>query len=140
MSLSLSMKSKPIRFIVISGTGWSIDLVTMTILVYLGLEPVIANLCSATLAVTFVYWVSRLAVFDKKVEQKAFAGYIAYCAYSVVVIAAFSVLIQYLSYFLHGMFGNVISLTASAFIAKVIVTPFNLYINFVASKYIVGKT
>ncbi|MEJ8322444.1 GtrA family protein [Kosakonia sacchari] len=134
------MKNKPIRFIVISGGGWLIDLATMTLLVWLGLEPIIANLCSATLAVTFVYWISRLIVFDKKIEQKAFTGYLAYYVYSLIVIAVFSLLIQYLSYLLHGIANGGITFTISAFIAKVVITPLNLFINFVVSKYIVGKT
>lgn len=134
------MKSKSFNFIIISGCGWLIDLGTITLLVNFNIEPLIANLCSASLAVTFVYWISRVVVFDKRIDRKAVHGYAAYYGYSLIVIALFSMLIQYLTHLLYTNASDLITFTASAFIVKIIVTPFNLYVNFVVSKYIVGKT
>lgn len=134
------MKINSFRFVVISGFGWIVDISTMTIIVHFGGEPAISNFCSALLAITFVYWLSRMFVFEKKMEKRAFTGYVFYSLYSLVVIVLFSMLIQYISYFLFHFHSYFFSLTTSAFIAKIIVTPFNLYVNFVVSKFIAGKT
>lgn len=134
------MKNNPVRFILLSGVGWLTDLSCMTFLVYLGYEPMLANIVSASIAVSLVYWVSRLYIFDSSGNGRALIGFFYYYTYSIVIIFLFSTVIQYISYFLHGKLHQVIPFSITALIAKILTTPFNLYINFLVSKYIIGKT
>jgi putative flippase GtrA len=78
-----------LRFALVSGTGLAIDVGLFLVLVHLGLRAGYANLISATVAVTFVYFVSTRNIFN-------YAGrfllplFLLYLGYQVVAVSAAS--------------------------------------------------
>lgn len=130
------MNKVSIGFTIISGLGWVLDLVVMTMLVHVSCEPGLANLVSASMAASLVYWTSRKYLFKKDFGLAASGGFVFYLAYTAVVVALFSLLIQYSTIIMHDNlinWGYPISLAVVAFAAKVFYTPFNLGLNYIVS-------
>ena len=104
-------------FAVISGIGWLLDFGVFWGIVRAGLDPFQANLISAGLAVTFVYFASvrRLFIYEGRFLLLKFLFYVVY---QVAAIAAASLLIA------------TIAPRLGAMLAKVAVTPLTLLTNF----------
>lgn len=81
--------SRLLRFALVSGTGLAIDVGLFLVLVDLGLRAGFANLISATVAVTFVYFVSTRRIFN-------YAGrfllplFLLYLSYQALAVSAAS--------------------------------------------------
>ncbi|MFW5402608.1 GtrA family protein, partial [Yersinia sp. 1252 StPb PI] len=116
------MQNKSIIFIIVSGFGWILDVLVMASLVHNGVVPGVANMISAGTAITFVYWISRVFIFQKKADRRGGLGYVIYCCYSVIVILVFSALIQYISLHLYGYFDYKRPLSLLAVVEKIMVT------------------
>ena len=114
-----------LRFSLVSGVGWLIDIGLFTVLVALMFPPTIANLISAGVAVTYVYIVSTRHIF---VHGHCFQWqkYILYLAYQVLAISLASLAIGGL----HSWIGG------HPLISKLLVTPLTLYVNFVFMAYL----
>lgn len=131
------MSKESTGFVLLSGIGWTLDLVVMTLLIYLDFEPGVSNFVSASLAASFVYWSGRKLLFKKGIGLSATGGYLFYLTYTTIVVVIFSALIQYSSVTLHTYLmtsGYQISLATVAFILKVCLTPLNLALNFIVSR------
>lgn len=76
-------------FAVLSGFGLMIDLGVFSVLVHYGLRPGYANLVSATLAVTFVYFSSAKSIFRYH-GQFLLPLFVLYAAYQVLAVLAAS--------------------------------------------------
>jgi len=85
------LKGEPIpkllRFSLISATGLALDVGLFVLLVHLGLRAGYANFISASVAVTFVYFVSTKSVFEYagRFLIPLFLLYVAYQALAVTV-------------------------------------------------------
>lgn len=130
-------------FASISGLGWLIDAVTLLFLVSIGIETFVANLCSAGLAVTVVFFVSQRALFfaSSRFLVGKFCAYVVWNAFGVIVASA--LIAQLGEVFEHW----IVLLTAWDFVpawvsdglnrpvavaaAKVAVTPLTMYANYV---------
>ncbi|MCF4175267.1 hypothetical protein [Vibrio sp. McD22-P3] len=130
------MSSRIFGFVSLAAIGWVIDLVFMTFLVYLLVEPGIANFISANIAATFVYWSARAFVYRVNVNRASFYGYLIYIMYTIGIVALFSLLIQLTSVYLNELLVGSqyeISLVSTALAVKVFYTPFNLALNYLVS-------
>lgn len=113
-----------------------LDLAVMTMLVHVYCEPGLANLISASMAASLVYWTSRKFLFKKAFGLAASGGFVFYLVYTAAVVALFSLLIQYSTIILHenlAHWGYEVSIVVVAFVAKVFYTPFNLGLNYIVS-------
>jgi GtrA-like protein len=110
---------KIVGFGIVSLIGLALDFIVFTSLVAYGAPAFSSNVASACSGVTFVFFAALHTVFehDGRYVWGKLAGYLAYQA---LAIAVFSAVIGSLSAAL-GIF--------SAF-AKVLVTPFSFYSNF----------
>lgn len=131
------------KFILISGTGWIIDLVIYYILSNkLNFSVGISNFISAIPAITFVFTISTKRVFENNknkitIKQK----YIIYFIYQMLLISLVSIVAQiifnkgqqsvFLKYFL--IEDNL------KLIIKLLITPITIIINFFVMKILSEK-
>lgn len=126
-----------LRFAFLSGLGWLCDFVTYTILLtLLEVEPFIANFVSSYVGITFVYATSLRFVFNKQANRHGlFLG--VYWLYQFTSILAYSTLLKLLVTSLNALDIYTIHTLIrenSGITAKIIITPFNLFTNFLFMK------
>jgi putative flippase GtrA len=138
-------------FTILSGIGWCIDFAIFNYLVSLNYANLTANLISASVAVTFVLMTARRWIFRNQVGSlQAAVG--RYVVWNIVAIAVASYLIKLIASGLDSLdlqavialsdavLGHSVSrhaLVSNA--AKILVTPFTMYANFVAMGYIIER-
>ena len=126
-----------LKFAALSGTGWLADMAILLMLVKFAAMPAsVANVISSSVAAVSVFLVSRHLVFDK--AEGKLAGRVGlYFAYTLVVILLASVAMDFVSRYLLVLsrhFDIALSASVLAAIAKVIITPPQLLMNFLASR------
>lgn len=123
---------KIIAFVGVSGIGWVIDVVVYNALVYFFSATVfISNVCSAGLAVTFVFIISVKKIFLYK--GNIILGLVIYLLYQGISIFIFSLLIEKINFFiieLSTLKMNMLIQETSPFLSKLVATPFNLLTNY----------
>lgn len=125
------------KFAALSGTGWLADMALLLLLVKFAAMPAsVANVISSSVAAVSVFLVSRHFVFDK--AEGRLAGRVGlYFAYTLVVILIASVAMDFVGAYL-ATWGRHLDLAVSASglaaVAKVIITPPQLFMNFLASR------
>lgn len=130
------------RFLIfasISGLGWILDIITFSLLLFNDVESYTANFISSFVGVTFVWFTSLKAVF--KYNNKTFSwGILFYWLFQFVSIFIYSLLIGYLSLKLHywQFSAFILDVQQLSFLAKVIVTPLNLFTNYLFMKKLVS--
>jgi hypothetical protein len=130
-------------FASISGLGWLLDAITLLFLVAIGVPAFSANLCSAGLAVTLVFFLSQRTIFfaNNRFLVGKFCAYVVWNAFGVVVASALvailgDVFTNWIAYLRH--LGAVpewvpagLNKPAAVAAAKVSVTPLTMYANYV---------
>jgi hypothetical protein len=81
-----TLVAKVVGFALVSGVGLALDFAIFLLLVFAGLRPGIANLVSATAAVTFVYFVSTKQVFGYQ-GRFLFQLFVVYLVYQALAVA-----------------------------------------------------
>jgi len=131
---------KFIRFVGLSGIGWITDFVILIALVtFTTLQPYYANMISSCIAALGVFIASREGVFVKG-KRNVYANVLIYLIYTLLVIMAASYLIASLSkYLMHTsiVMGLLLQPMWTVAIAKIVVTPFNMLLNFLVSKWLI---
>ena len=95
---------------------------------------------SATVGVTFVFWVSTRKTFKNNIKRLSLKWkYLIYLAYQICAILGASVLIAFVEKTVIPAIGWELLLKYSYIAAKIIVTPFTLALNFVVMKILVEK-
>lgn len=108
------------RYFWVAGAGFVFDLLTFTILNYLvGLSPMISNVASGTVGVTWVYFVSAKRIFQYR-GRWLYPKFIAYVAYNVAAILLASALIAALAAWL----------VLPALLVKVVIVPVQFFMNY----------
>lgn len=134
-----------LRFAVISGSGWIIDVSLTVMLVYMGATPFLASLAGSVVAVTFVYVVSLRAVFeiDGRLGTRAFPMYLMWQVFSISASSALVALLAHLiapsiaatlDHF--DMAGGRDPLSAASGLSKGLVTPITLAANFLFFRWL----
>ena len=125
-----------IRFILISGTGWLIDVGVYSILALVfNLKVFFSNLAGSILAITFVFYVSTKKIFDSnKKNFPLVIKYIIYFMYQLILIILVSIIMQKL-YFISGNYFQ-INANHLKIILKIFVTPFTMVLNFFVLKFL----
>lgn len=136
-------------FLVVSGIGWLMDITLMTALVASGVAVVTANMISAAIAVSFVFLVSQKKIFFKTgTSLKLEFG--LYLIWHAVFITLASLAVGVLSTFIQGCgpFAEVAPAAictrlqaepTAAAVAKILVTPVTVYLNFVFMSWLIEK-
>ena len=128
-----------VKFGGISGLGWIADISILLCLVrLLGMPPLAANIISSVTAAIGVFLLSREMVF-RKAEGRVGLRVAFYLAYTSTVICVASLCLQAIAAWLGAMAaanGIALSGIAGAAGAKVLVTPPQLILNFVMSRFL----
>ena len=123
------------QFIGLSGLGWLLDFLLLLLLVrFLKLPVFQANLVSASTAGLFVFFASRTMVF-RPAHGSAAGRALFYLAYTITVILLASACMRLLVGVFHA--SSVLWMrrpVIAAALAKVLVTPLNLALNFVVAR------
>lgn len=138
-------------FTLISGVGWCMDFSLFNYLVSVDYPYLVSNLVSALVAVAFVFLFSRKWVFRNHVGSLK-AATLQYIVWSIVAIAVASQLLSVIASILeHRNLSFVTELIAQisgkhldqrslvSNMAKILITPFTMYANFVAVGYIIER-
>ena len=131
-----------IRFIGLSGLGWCIDFSLYLVFILVFQWPVfISNCLSAVPAVTLVFTVSTLKIFQKTSGKlSVYSKYVIYLVYQMVLLLIVSSLGQWLSAVIALKAEGVkIIVNLSKVIAKVIITPVTMVMNFGVMKLLTEK-
>ncbi len=126
------------NFFIVSGIGWLIDLSIYSFLIFNDFDVFISNLTSAGIAVTYVYIISVNKIFSHD-NSYIKVRFIIYIAYQILSIVGFTYLIYKTNIFLIGNVASQFLIAYSPLFAKIIITPFNLIVNFVFMKILLEK-
>lgn len=129
-------------FASLSGAGWLFDMALFSVLVSVaGFAPALANFISASIAALSVFLLSRSAVFGNRGGGARPA--LVYLGYTWAMIVVWSFAIASLAGLLATPAddGNALvgEPSMAAIVAKVIVTPFSLALNFLVARFLSGN-
>ncbi|SIS52929.1 GtrA family protein [Phaeovulum vinaykumarii] len=125
-----------LRFGGLSGAGWLVDFTLLIVLVRAGVAPVAANFVSSATAAAGVFVLSRHLVFAAEHGGLAWR-LLAYLLYTAGVITAASLAIGPVMAALGAAAGGLgvdLSPGALAALAKVVITPPQLLLNFLVAR------
>ena len=126
-------------FIGISGIGWIIDFIIYNILSSLfNVDISIANMISSLIGVTFVFIFSTRKIFENGGKLSLRTKCIIYLIYQVILILCVSKLIIVVKELLVNIDIDLVVKYAKV-LAKILITPITMTINFVVMKYLVEK-
>lgn len=132
------------KFFITSGIGWLLDFSIVWLLVSLaGISPFFANAAGSTIGILFVFFTSLYKIFENN-GKFIILKLLLYIVYSIFLILSMSLLVQFLSdnvvfNTMSGYFITWLLPVPVALIAKVILTPVSLILNFFVVKSIVEK-
>ena len=135
----VKLLKQAIRFLGLSGIGWLLDMATYTILGFFWNRVDIINIISSWVGVTFVFSQSTKFVFQNNSKIPLKIKYLIYLSYQAVLIFAISYLLAWANGFLLAALAGSWLATFSAIIAKVLVTPITMTVNFFVMKGIIEK-
>lgn len=117
--------NRVVRFGAISGGGLAIDTILFIVLLP-QFGPFLANLISAALAVTFVYFASVRRIFEYQ-GRFMLALFLVYLLYQTVGVTASSAAVAWLSTFLAPL------------LAKLLIIPVTFAMNFLFMTWLTGR-
>lgn len=137
------------KFIIISGLCWILDIAITYILIEAGAQVFVSNMIGATFAVILVFITSQYHVFYTE-GRISICNFMKYCIFQSVTVPTASYIIQMIyltmlddniSHFLRVFLGIGVILPNSltAIVAKIILTPITLFINYVFMGWILEK-
>ena len=128
------------KFFGVSGIGWIIDMCIFIILTSFSISEIIANILSAFVAITFVYCVSTRKLFINKNENfNLKKKYIMYIVYQIIIVSVASFAIGLLNKGILSLLTIKIITNYSKIIAKILVTPFTMILNFLFMKFLIER-
>lgn len=134
-----ALLKQTIRFIGFSGIGWLIDFVFFTVLSYITKNSFLSNVCSSLVGASFVFIVSLRHIFKNRGHFPLVFKYIIYTLYQLLQIYIISKLLDQINLLLLDNLASFIGASMSAVIAKIIVTPITMSLNFIVMKGVIEK-
>ena len=128
-----------IRFIGLSGIGWLLDFGTYIILGLFYDNHVLNNFISSWVGVTFVFIFATRKIFENNSKIPLFAKYLIYIAYQVVLITLVSKLLGIIDSAIVANASWDLIIRFSGIIAKIIITPITMVLNFFVMKGVIEK-
>lgn len=130
-----------IKFVLVSGTGWLIDLgVFLTLTYHYGFQVWSANILGAVPAVTFVFFVSTRKIFSNNALKRSLKQkYCIYIAYQIILVLFISFLGQVLYDVFYSRCSIGILLNNLNLIVKILMTCITIVLNFIVMKVLAEK-
>ena len=128
-----------VRFVGLSGIGWILDFVTYNLLGLVSDKLFINNIISSLVGVTFVFIFATRKVFQNSSKIPLKWKYFIYVVYQLVLIFLISKLLSFIALFIVENIDIAIVISLSGVIAKILVTPVTMVLNFFVMKGIIEK-
>lgn len=128
-----------VKFIGYSGIGWLLDFAAYTILGVWSGNLVLNNIISSWLGVTFVFIFATRKVFQNNSKIALRWKYILYILYQAILIFWVSKLLGAINRAIVSYVDWVIICSIAPIIAKVLVTPITMVLNFFVMKSVIER-
>ena len=128
-----------IRFIGLSGIGWLLDFGTYICLGFISSNLVINNFISSWVGVTFVFIFATRKVFQNNSRIPLGVKYLIYILYQIILITLVSKLLGAIDSFIVSHIAWELVLKFSGILAKIIITPITMILNFFVMKGVIEK-
>ena len=128
-----------VKFIGLSGIGWILDFCTYTGLGRISSILVVNNIISSWIGVTFVFIFSTRKVFHNNSKISLRWKYLIYIFYQCILIFFISKLLNVINIAIVDNITMDVILSFSAIIAKILVTPITMVLNFLVMKGVIEK-
>lgn len=128
-----------IRFVGLSGIGWILDFCTYTVLGRFSGNLVVNNVISSWVGVTFVFLFATRKVFQNNSRISLKWKYVIYLLYQCVLIFLVSLLLQKVDAAITKWVTIELVQSYSAILAKIIITPITMTLNFFVMKGVIEK-
>ena len=128
-----------VQFIGLSGIGWILDFLTYTLLGLVSDKLFINNVISSLVGVTFVFIFATRKVFQNSSKIALKWKYFIYVVYQFILIFLISKLLSFIALFIVDNIDIALIVNFSAIIAKILVTPVTMILNFFVMKGIIEK-
>lgn len=129
-------------FALISGIGVTIDFLCVgTALAFFDLSPFYANSIGSTLGIIFVFFTSVYKVFinNGRLVLVKFFVYLVYSAGLIYCVSSFIDALYLYEPFLNSLSSLMLDFIHPAIIAKIIITPVTLIVNFIVARFLIEK-
>lgn len=128
-----------IRFIGISGIGWVLDFLVYAGLGFISSDLVLNNTLSSWVGVTFVFIFATRKVFKNESKISLPWKYLIYILYQCVLIFFISKVLNGINIAIVSYINIGLIVTFSSIIAKILVTPITMALNFGVMKGLIEK-
>jgi len=128
-----------VKFFGVSGIGWLIDFSVYNLLGIISTSLFLNNMISSWFGVTFVFIFSTRKIFVNNNGTSLKYKYLIYILYQVVLIFSISGLLSWISDFIVTHTAELLIINLSGLIAKIIVTPITMVLNFFVMKLVIEK-
>ncbi len=128
-----------INFVGVSGIGWILDFLVYTVFAFLSLGLFWCNILGAIAGVSFVFVFSSRFIFQNKNKIPIFVKYIIYILYQIILVYFISKLLVVINNGLNSHLSFVYAKEFCAILAKIIITPITMILNFIILKNIIEK-
>ena len=128
-----------VRFVGLSGIGWILDFCTYIVLSRICKNLVLDNFISSWVGVTFVFIFATRKIFENNSRIDLKWKYLIYIVYQVILIFLVSKLLGLIDSFIVSNISLALVTGFSAIIAKILVTPITMIMNFFVMKGLIEK-
>ena len=128
-----------IKFFGLSGIGWSLDFTVYAAMGFLCRNVIINNVVSSWVGVTFVFSFATRKVFKNNSRISLKWKYLVYLSYQLILILLISRLLGYVNTLIINTISSALIVKFSAIVAKILVTPITMVMNFIVMKNIIEK-
>lgn len=128
-----------VSFIGLSGIGWILDFCTYTALGFFSKNLVLNNMISSGVGVTFVFIFATWKVFQNNSRISLKWKYLIYVLYQALLIYLVSRILSGIHMLIVSYVTLKLILEFSPVIAKIVVTPFTMVLNFFVMKGVIEK-
>lgn len=127
------------RFVGLSGIGWILDFCTYTGLGFFSGNLELNNIISSWVGVTFVFMFATRKVFENNSKISLKWKYAIYLCYQVILIFFISKLLNWINIVIVDKVTVELIINYSAIIAKLLVTPITMILNFFVMKGVIER-
>lgn len=128
-----------LKFVGVSGIGWCMDFALYSVLAWCGVALFTANLLGSTLGVTFVFISSTRFIFKNQGPIPLYAKYLFYLLYQAVLLFLMSKLLVTVHSVLGVYAPAFVPVSTLPLLAKMMITPVSMVINFIVLKNMIEK-
>lgn len=134
-----NLLKQALGFVGLSGIGWILDFCTYTGLGFISENLVLNNIISSWVGVTLVFTFATRKIFQNNSKISLRWKYLIYIGYQIILIFFISKLLNGINTAIVNNIDIEFVLRFSSVIAKILVTPITMILNFFVMKGVIEK-